>query len=351
MSTKSGLVNSAQPVKKRTRGQRIGVGSAIAIIVLIAYLISVFLYSQSGQSEVESQPAEVANGVNLSVDLVAMDPARSQMVLRFMAIPAGSFAVSPEDPTLTRPLRISVIAQTSGSNTRDLPAGLPPGAIESTVYIEGNPEYYPFDRYSYSVDEQAGIPGITSVTPAPLIRVESLDAKGKVTKELVPIGYLGPSDGAQGWAEEWNFVAEADYLYLDLTVKRAGGVLAFVLVILILIIVVAVLALLVAAVVWGQRRRIEATMSSWLAALLFALIPLRINLPGAPPIGSWMDITVFFWVELALLVAMSGFITAWLTYSKAPEVSSGKSLWAIFDKSNADESVEPESVDSRQSEK
>jgi len=42
-----------------------------------------------------------------------------------------------------------------------------------------------------------------------------------------------------------------------------------------------------------------------MTGLLFALIPLRGFFPGSPPLGSWMDILVFFWVELILMLSVS----------------------------------------------
>jgi hypothetical protein len=59
-------------------------------------------------------------------------------------------------------------------------------------------------------------------------------------------------------------------------------------------------------------------MAGWFAALLFALVPLRTNMPGAPPIGAWLDVAIFYWVELALLIAMAVFIGSWLRYRKPP---------------------------------
>jgi Domain of unknown function (DUF4436) len=44
-------------------------------------------------------------------------------------------------------------------------------------------------------------------------------------------------------------------------------------------------------------------MTTWYAAMLFAVVPLRTALPGSPAFGSWIDLTIVLWV----LVAFGGF--------------------------------------------
>jgi hypothetical protein len=46
--------------------------------------------------------------------------------------------------------------------------------------------------------------------------------------------------------------------------------------------------------------------------MLFALIPLRNCLPGAPPLGPWIDVLVFFWDEVGIMLALLVFIATWL---------------------------------------
>ena len=46
------------------------------------------------------------------------------------------------------------------------------------------------------------------------------------------------------------------------------------------------------------------TMTPWFAALIFALLPLFLGLPGAPPLGSWIDALVYFRVLIAVMVGL-----------------------------------------------
>ncbi|MBU4464572.1 MAG: DUF4436 domain-containing protein, partial [Actinobacteria bacterium] len=65
------------------------------------------------------------------------------------------------------------------------------------------------------------------------------------------------------------------------------------------------------------RRKVEATVMSWIGAMLFATIPLRNFLPGSPPIGSWVDYLVVLWVVAALIAGLVIFVISWLRLGPA----------------------------------
>jgi hypothetical protein len=53
-------------------------------------------------------------------------------------------------------------------------------------------------------------------------------------------------------------------------------------------------------------------MFSWLAALLFAMVPLRSAMPGAPPIGALSDVLAFFWAEMLIALSLVLIVFTWL---------------------------------------
>ena len=84
-------------------------------------------------------------------------------------------------------------------------------------------------------------------------------------------------------------------------------------------IVMPVLGLTVAIRVLRGKRKVEATLMSWLAAMLFATIPLRTFLPGSPPVGSWVDYLVVLWVVAGLIAALVIYVVAWLRWAPSGE--------------------------------
>lgn len=288
------------------------------ILLALVYLTSIGLYAEAGRARTSESVPVVEDGVNFVLDLVSVDTARQQIVIRTIIVPKGSF--EGPNSTFAKTLRITARLQAGQATVREIPAGtVIGGATEYSFFVDGNPSTYPFDTYTFAVpDDAAADPYDSPLLPAPLFTVEEVGPDGKVLPTSIPLG-VGSPNPLSGWTEDWDFSSGDNTLMLYLTIKRAGGVLAFVLVVLTLMLIVGVLASLVARAVSSRRKPIEATMAGWFAALLFALVPLRTNLPGSPPIGAWIDVVVFFWVEIALLVAMSVFIGSWLRYRKPPE--------------------------------
>jgi len=55
---------------------------------------------------------------------------------------------------------------------------------------------------------------------------------------------------------------------------------------------------------YREDRLFEAGFLGWIAAMLFATIPIRNFFPGSPPPGSWVDVLVTLWVVVALTAAL-----------------------------------------------
>jgi hypothetical protein len=101
---------------------------------------------------------------------------------------------------------------------------------------------------------------------------------------------------------------DANALVLQLSITRAPVTAAFAILILFLQALLAVAAASLAIVVRKRNLHVEGVMLTWLAALLFAIVPLRNAMPGAPPIGALVDVLIFFWavtvITLSLVVVL-----------------------------------------------
>ena len=86
------------------------------------------------------------------------------------------------------------------------------------------------------------------------------------------------------------------------SIARSGSTKVVAALMLILMVALAIIAVLVVQSSASGRMRLELNVASWITAMLFALLPIRGFLPGDPPIGSWIDILVFFWVEATIMV-------------------------------------------------
>ena len=271
-------------------------------------------YARSGKTHVEERSAPVTEGVNVAVDLVSIDPEKRLATIRFTLFPEGSY-LNKEDGEFAVPLRVTSRTQKE-SSTFDIDAGQPVGgSFEFDIPVQGDPESYPLDRFDFS---NAGVDQPAGQGTAPMVKIEKIGEDGRTQPATVGPAADGPS-GLVGWTDRWRLVGQGSTLYTRLVLERSGAVIAAAGVIVFLVLAMAALA---ASVAWSAataRRPIEATMAGWFAAMLFALIPLQSFMPGAPPVGAWIDVFVFLWVEIILLTSMGVFIISWLRYREVPD--------------------------------
>ncbi len=101
---------------------------------------------------------------------------------------------------------------------------------------------------------------------------------------------------------------------------RSPSTAAFAAIILGALITIATLGVVVAVQTLRNQRKFQPPMTTWFAAMLFAVVPLRNALPDAPPMGgTWVDVTVVLWVVVALVASMSMYVACWWRHLK-PEV-------------------------------
>ncbi|NQU36619.1 MAG: DUF4436 family protein, partial [Actinobacteria bacterium] len=225
-------MDAAEPTARRTRSSR-RVWVITALVVLAIYVVANLAFAQSGQTKLDSGPGQVTNGVNFGLALTSINSTQGEMTLRMIGIPEGEF-LDERSGSWAKSIRITMPFVTSGSNTADVEAGTPVGGTEDFSFlIDGDPLAYPFDQYRFGVaSDDAPDPETAPITePAPLLIVQEVDAAGKLTDAAVPVGLFTP-DGLQGWSEVWAAEADGNSLSVLLTVKRSGGVFAFVIVVL-----------------------------------------------------------------------------------------------------------------------
>jgi hypothetical protein len=181
------------------------------------------------------------------------------------------------------------------------PAGKSPARVTTTLEAHGDPGDWPFDAYRTDTIQADVLVGTNDNRQYKPARVE-------VTGELegwdISVRRVGRDSSDAGRPD--NVVV---------TVKRAKGPLVFDLGICLVLITLPTLALFVAIQMLTGRRQFLPPFSTWYAAMLFAVVPLRNILPGAPPAGSWIDQAVVIWVLIALATALVLYIAAWYRHS------------------------------------
>lgn len=242
--------------------------------------------------------APVGNArVNLYLQPIQIDAVNDSMQVRISIVPpSGAASTIADRDFLLNIQRSNQVEHVQVRASQPLP--------EVTFDFdlnEGNIRDYPLDRYVSVMTFTAG-----ERTP-------------DGTERSLPIhvtaweGVLGFDVKAQSMA-----TPRPDELQIQFAVRRTGATSFFGIAIYGAMVVMAFCALIIGTLVFVRVRRIEVTLVGALGAMIFALPALRNALPGTPPLGVRADIFVFFWAELAAIMALCLFIAAWAREGARP---------------------------------
>lgn len=280
-----GRVPGNETVRTRSVSRRVGVVVAgILGVLVLVYVISAVAYLNGIDQNWEA-PTPPADGVAISLVPYDIDT-RAQFVTAEMVVIPGSDLLSA-DQRLTQDITVDVL--TAESQTVTFDRGTVPSPVKVDIPAFGVVQRYPFDTYRYAIGFRTAIgppkPRVSSPVPTQVAQV--LDLAG------------------------WNYtrteapqMASPDGVSLTGELTRDGSIRTIAVTFILLIMMFGVLAVI--AVVAGLRGRLTLAIgtAAWLTGALFALVSLRNSLPGNPPLGSVMDVLVYFWVIAAIMIAI-----------------------------------------------
>jgi hypothetical protein len=261
------------------------------VIFIAAYIASIALYVTGGMGH----PRQIAesplsgSGTTVTVDIEDIQSNNSMVRANLTVVPGPALLDS-----LTHKLKddLSVLVTsvvTAGKRT--WPKGTLPDAFPVSLTLTGDVADWPFDRYHSGP-----------------ITVELLSGAAQVPVAATEVLI----DRLLGWKIDVARVNDADVgAVYRLDLHRTLSTAAFGVVMLGLLVALAGLALFVAVQTVRNRRKFQPPMTTWYAAMLFAVMPLRNALPDPPPFGGWIDVTVVLWVIVVLVISMTLYISCW----------------------------------------
>jgi hypothetical protein len=301
---------------RRTRPKGFIATALVVAVMTTLFVLAIVGYAKSGKTHIDERNAPVTEGVNVDLDTLSIDPVAHLVTVRATLFPQGSYLDAHENEFA---IGLRVTSRTlKESTTFDIDPGQAVGnSFQFDLPVQGDPEHYPLDTFEYAYPDPDH-PG--QQTAAPLIKIEKLLDDGRTEPAAVGPASDDPG-GLIGWTERWRVTGDGSTLYAQIIIERSGAIVGAVGVIVLLVLAMAMLAATIAWSVATARRPVEATMAGWFAAMLFALIPLANSMPGAPPVGAWIDVFVFLWAEIVLLASMGVFILSWFRFREPPDYS------------------------------
>ena len=265
---------------------RFGTVGLIAVLVG-AYVAAVALYASSNTANrrAETPTASDQTSVTLYVD----DVQTNYTVLNAnLVFSPGSDLLDPNTQHLNQDLGIRVRSVATPTR-RTYTKGMLPGTFPVPLTLAGDINDWPFDHYRSGP-----------------IEIELMRGENEKSIQPIPVTFV---NHLSGW--EINTSNANVYGPYRVSVRRSLSAAAFGVVILGVLVAIAGLALFVAIQTLRDRRKFQPPMTTWYAAMLFAVVPLRNALPGSPPFGGWIDITIVLWVLVVLVISMLLYIASW----------------------------------------
>ncbi len=271
----------------------------VAVVVYVALLVA---YSVDGRSGPSVGPEQAPpGGVLVGLTPVSVDPAAGVMTVDVEVELDQSLVDTAANTGLNsapnRDVTVVLLPTVTGATLR-LPAHTPITTTRTQLYQPGFIRDWPFDRYESTVIVTAGTGGAGDAESVP-----------------VALAFNGALQGWHLWAEPDPDPAGQLGAVVTVGFERALGVVLFGAVVVVVLITLPVLGLIVVINVARGRRKFEPAFLSWIGGMLFATIPIRNFLPGSPPPGSWIDVTVVLWVVVALATGLVIGVLAWLRQS------------------------------------
>jgi hypothetical protein len=279
------------------RWQGLKPGALLLLVLslcLIAYGVVLFQFDPSRRASEIVFGAEADQAlVRLYLQAVDIDPLNDSIQIRISVLPnAAGSKIADRDYTLHiwHDDQVDDLAIEKG---HPLP--------ETTLQVnlqDGDAHNYPLDTYAFSVALKA--------------------VENAVAGQELPIRLTAWDSLTDFKLNRVTATGESSGLMVGLSVQREGAESFFAIALYGAMLVMASCALTIGTLVFLRKRRIEVSMIGALGAIIFALPALRHSLPGSPPMGIWLDVLIFFWAELAAIMALCLFVAAWALRGARP---------------------------------
>ena len=309
-------VDMIDPDEPRTRISKfpsrrsVRISLAVAVLLVLLYvglMVAYFLDGAVGAFNTDQNDAPPPGGVLVALTVRSVDPVAQTMTLQMRVDLDPTLEVDHYESGLgaQRPINDLQITTLVADRTEQLdqldqayPAGQTISGRQVQFSFTGYIRDWPFDRYHSSIVVLASSGSTHTAIPVDVAlsgTVQSWSLEATPTKS-------GSPD---------NSPANSKVRLFDLEFNRSLGTVLFGLAVTLVLICLPIMGLFLAITVYRGRRALEPSFLGWIAALLFATVPLRNFLPGSPPAGSWVDVAVVLWVLVGLTTALVFCLRVW----------------------------------------
>lgn len=231
----------------------------------------------------------------------------SELVLRFVTLPSGKFGSSMRNSGLVMTSYLVDVDTTDSTRLVNKEGSTSQGVtLRAKINNQNSYFYYPFDRYSGEINVQTIEDLSKNEVPGALIVSDSSLSGWKLRFSETGV----ETDETDGKA---FYVGEPATLMWDL--GRASIVFIAVGILLILMLIALISAFAITRTISRKKRPPSMNLLIWLATVLFAILQVRTNFSGNPPVGIFLDFVIVFPVLGFLLMIGIANTFFWLNRS------------------------------------
>jgi hypothetical protein len=281
--------------ERRPRNRRAVIG--VVVVALLAYFGSLFAYWWLSASSQELEPPDLKNRSDtiVLITVQSLKTVDRKLDVRVSVIPQDTLVDERLD-VLKSDISVRLYPWNTSGDLH-FKEGEAPGELNTSLDLNGDSDTWPFDSYTtefLSADVLVGSAEERDFVPA---RVE---VEGSIDGWSISSETGDPSPDSTGQGQS-----------VQVKLQRALGPLTFDLGICLVLIALPTLAIFTTYQVVTRKREFQMPFLTWFAAMLFAIVPLRNILPGAPPPGAWIDQALVLWVIIALVSSMVVYVITW----------------------------------------
>jgi hypothetical protein len=307
----------------------------IRISVIIAMVLVYATVLWSGLTEegrrslrITKSPSSSDDFVMITVRVTSIDTVQGLLHERIRLVPKGRFALDKNTPATDLKLLLNSM---SGKQSVVFPKGERIVPINSTTLLSGNPNRYPFDRYTSNIDLLVTVPAQQGVVSVP--EENSVDDADSLSNSALIVGTSDLNHSETIPIQEdftasisgikFSGVVNQDDTYklmhTTIAMRRANNVIILSLIVMTVMFVLAISIVGMVLHVTATPGEINLLPLSLCVALIFGLPALRNVQPSVPPVGALSDYISFIWAELMVSISAIALAWIWINRSRGDE--------------------------------
>jgi uncharacterized protein DUF4436 len=309
------------------RNKIIRISVIIAMVLVYATVLWSGLTEEGRRSLRITRSSSSSNDfVMITVRVTSIDTVQGLLHERIRLVPKGRFAMDKNTPATDLKLLLNSM---SGKQSVVFPKGERIVPINSTTLLSGNPNRYPFDRYTSNIDLLVTVPAQQSAVSMPEENPEDdADSNSSLIvgtsdlnhSETIPIqeDFTASISGVK-FSGALNQDDTYKLMRTTIAMRRANNVISLSLIVMTVMLVLAASIVGMVLHVTVTPGEINLLPLSLCVALIFGLPALRNVQPSVPPVGALSDYISFIWAELMVSISAIALAWIWINRSRGDE--------------------------------